>query len=312
MRLVLFEPAARRDAVPGLLTERGVVDIAHAVPPGPTPQATMRGVIDDFETLRPALERLAREGAARPLAEVRLRPPLPRPGKILACIANYWEHGALEPRALNMFLKNPDAVIGPGDTIVLPHLTEPWIFMHEAELALVIKGPAKNVTRANWPSAVFGYTGMIDVSARGEGRRTWKAGSWLGKSFDTFAPIGPCIATLDEIANPNDVHVQFWVDGQLRHNYNTDDMEHLVPELVEFATAIMTLNSGDLIACGTNHEGLGPLQDGEVVDLEIHGIGRMRLDVRDPLKRTWEKGIYMGPDSTNPEAIKRNRPAARP
>ena len=311
MRLVLFEPAARRDAVPGLLTERGVVDIAHAVPSGPTPQATMQGVIDTFQTLRPALERLARAGAARPLAEVRLRPPLPRPGKILACIANYWEHGALEPRALNMFLKNPDAVIGPGDTIVLPHLTEPWIFMHEAELALVIKGPAKNVTRANWQSAVFGYTGMIDVSARGEGRRTWKAGSWLGKSFDTFAPIGPCITTLDEIVNPNDVHVQFWVDGQLRHNYNTDDMEHLVPELVEFATAIMTLNSGDLIACGTNHEGLGPLQDGEVVDFEIHGIGRMRLDVRDPLKRTWEKGIYMGADSTNPEAIKRNRPEQR-
>jgi len=282
VRLVLFEPAAGRGAVPGLLTERGVVDIAHAVPSGPTPQATMQGVIDTFETLRPALERLAREGAARPLAEVRLRPPLPRPGKILACIANYWEHGALEPRALNMFLKNPDAVIGPGDTIVLPHLTEPWIFMHEAELALVIKGPAKNVTRASWQSAVFGYTGMIDVSARGEGRRTWKAGSWLGKSFDTFAPIGPCIATLDEIANPNDVHVQFWVDGQLRHNYNTDDMEHLVPELVEFATAIMTLNSGDLIACGTNHEGLGPLQDGEVVDFEIHGVGGGAAEGRAP------------------------------
>ena len=309
MKLVLFEAAGRSEVVPGLLTERGVVSIADAVSSRPTPQATMVGIIDEFERRRPALERLASEGRALPLADVRLRPPLPRPGKILACIANYWEHGALEARALNMFLKNPDAVIGPGDTIVLPELTEPWIFMHEAELALVIKGPAKNVTRANWQSAVFGYTGMIDVSARGEGRRTWKAGSWLGKSFDTFAPIGPCIATLDEIANPNDVHVQFWVDGQLRHNYNTDDMEHLVPELVEFATAIMTLNSGDLIACGTNHEGLGPLQDGEVVDFEIHGIGRMRLDVRDPLKRTWDKGIYMGADSTNPEAIKCNRPA---
>jgi 2-keto-4-pentenoate hydratase/2-oxohepta-3-ene-1,7-dioic acid hydratase in catechol pathway len=190
----------------------------------------------------------------------------------------------------------------------LPEFTEPWIFMHEAELALVIKGPAKMVKRDNWKTAVFGYTGMIDVSARGEGRRTWKTGSWLGKSFDTFAPIGPCIATIDEIANPNDVHVQFWVDGQLRHNYNTDDMEHLVPELVEWASTIMTLNSGDLIACGTNHEGLGPLQDGEVVDFEIHGIGRMRLNVRDPLKRTWEKGIYMGADSTHPEAVKRNRP----
>jgi 2-keto-4-pentenoate hydratase/2-oxohepta-3-ene-1,7-dioic acid hydratase in catechol pathway len=308
MKLVLFEAAGRPEVVPGVLTERGVVGIADAVLARPTPQATMVGIIDEFERLRPSLERLAHDGRALPLIDVRLRPPLPRPGKILACIANYWEHGALEARALNMFLKNPDAVIGPGDTIVLPEFTEPWIFMHEAELALVIKGPAKAVTRENWRSAVFGYTGMIDVSARGEGRRTWKAGSWLGKSFDTFAPIGPCIATADEIPEPNAVHVQFWVDGQLRHNYNTDDMEHLVPELVEFASTIMTLNSGDLIACGTNHEGLGPLQDGEVVDFEIHGIGRMRLSVRDPLKRSWEKGIYMGADSTNPEAIRRNRP----
>lgn len=310
MRLVLFETAAGGDPQPGLLTERGVVSIAPSVRPGHTPQATMQHLIDDFEDVRPALEHLARTGEARPLADVRLRPPLPRPGKILACIANYWEHGALEARPLNMFLKNPDAVIGPEDTIVLPELTEPWIFMHEAELALVIKGPAKRIARDRWTSAVFGYTGLIDVSARGEGRRTWKAGSWLGKSFDTFAPIGPCIATRDEIADPNDVHVRFWVDGQLRHNYNTDDMEHLVPALVEFATAIMTLNSGDLIACGTNHEGLGPLQDGETVDFEIHGVGRMRLHVRDPLKRTWEKGIYMGADSTNPEAVKRNRPPA--
>jgi 2-keto-4-pentenoate hydratase/2-oxohepta-3-ene-1,7-dioic acid hydratase in catechol pathway len=308
MKLVLFQAAGAAAVRPGVLTERGVVDIAGVVPVGHTPQLTMQGIIDGFEPLRPSLERLAREGAAVPAAQVRLRPPLPRPGKILACIANYWEHGAVEARALNMFLKNPDAVIGPEDTIVLPELTEPWIFMHEAELALVINGPAKNVGRENWRSAVFGYTGMIDVSARGEGRRTWKAGSWLGKSFDTFAPIGPCIATLDEIADPNDVHVQFWVDGQLRHNYNTDDMEHPVPELVEFATGIMTLNSGDVIACGTNHEGLGPLQDGEVVDFEIQGIGRMRLHVRDRLKRTWDKGIYMGADSTNPEAVKRNRP----
>src|SRR5205823_9762465 len=134
---------------------------------------------------------------------------LPRSGKILACIVNYWEYGALEARSFNMFLKNPDAVIGPGDTIVLPEFTEFWIFMHEAELALVVKGFAKKVRAENWRSAVFGYTGMIDVSARGEGRRTWKAGSWLGKSFDTFAPLGLCLVTLDEIPNPNDVLVRF-------------------------------------------------------------------------------------------------------
>src|SRR5438046_7996824 len=294
MKLCLFQPSATSEIVPGAITDRGVVDISEAVLFHQTPQLTMQGIIDDFDRLRPGMERLAREGKAIPASDVQLRPPLPRPGKILACIANYWEHGALEARPLNMFLKSSDAVIGPGDTIVLPELTEPWIFMHEAELALVIKGPAKGVKRDNWRTAVFGYTGMIDVSARGEGRRTWKAGSWLGKSFDTFAPLGPCIATADEIPNPNDVLVRFWVDGQLRHNYNTDDMEHLVPALVEFASTIMTLNSGDVIACGTNHEGLGPLQDGEVVDFEIQGVGRMRLDVVDPLKHTWENGIDMG------------------
>jgi len=312
VKLVLFELPGRGDVWPGVLTDQGVVNVADAVRVGSSPQLTMQSIIDDFDRLRPELERRVRASQALPVASVRLRAPLPRPGKILACIANYWEHGALEARPLNMFLKSSDAVIGPGDTIVLPEFTEPWIFMHEAELALVMKGPAKMVKREDWRRAVFGYTGMIDVSARGEGRRTWKTGSWLGKSFDTFAPIGPCIATADEIPNPNDVHVQFWVDGQLRHNYNTDDMEHLVPELVEFATTIMTLNSGDVIACGTNHEGLGPLQDGEVVDFEIHGIGRMQLRVRDPLARSWEKGIYMGADSTNPEAIKRNRPQVAP
>jgi len=312
VKLVLFELPGRGDVWPGVLTDQGVVNVGDAVRVGHSPQLTMQGIIDDFDRLRPELERRVRTSETLPLSSVRLRAPLPRPGKILACIANYWEHGALEARPLNMFLKSSDAVIGPGDTIVLPEFTEPWIFMHEAELALVIKGPAKMVKREDWRRAVFGYTGMIDVSARGEGRRTWKTGSWLGKSFDTFAPIGPCIATADEIPNPNDVHVQFWVDGQLRHNYNTDDMEHLVPELVEFATTIMTLNSGDVIACGTNHEGLGPLQDGEVVDFEIHGIGRMQLRVRDPLARSWEKDIYMGTDSTNPEAVKRNRPQPAP
>ena len=308
MKLVLFDAGAGSATRPGLLTERGIVDISAAVRESHTPQLTMQGIIDQFDELRPGLKELARNAPAAPEESVRLRSPLPRPGKILACIANYWEHAHREPRPLNMFLKSSDAVVGPGDTIVLPEFTEPWIFMHEAELALVIKGPAKMVGAADWRIAVFGYTAMIDVSARGEGRKTWKTGSWLGKSFDTFAPIGPCIVTADEIADPNDLHVQFWNDGQLRHNYNTDDMEHRVPELIAFASTIMTLNSGDVIACGTNHEGLGAVQDGETVTIEIAGIGRMSLGVRDTLKREWERGVYMGEDSTNPDAVLRHRP----
>jgi 2-keto-4-pentenoate hydratase/2-oxohepta-3-ene-1,7-dioic acid hydratase in catechol pathway len=233
MKLVLFQISGRDDPVPGLLTGRGIVNIADLVEKGPTPQSTMQYLIDGFEALRPSLAHRATVGEALPLEAVRLRAPLPRPGKILCCIANYWEHAQREARPLNMFLKNPEAVVGPDDTIMLPEFTEPWIFMHEAELALVIKGPAKKVRQSDWQSAVFGYTCLIDVSARGEGRRTWKAGSWLGKSFDTFAPIGPCIATADEIPEPNDLVVRFWNDGQLRHNYNTDDMEHRVPELIE-------------------------------------------------------------------------------
>ena len=311
MKLALFEHAS--GIRPGIISERGLVDISPAVKASYTPQLTMQAIIDDFDRLRPELEKFARDEDALPLDGVRLKAPLPRPGKILACIANYWEHAQREARPLNMFMKNPDAVIGPGDTIELPEYTVPWIFMHEAELALVMKGPAKRVAAKDWQSAVFGYTAMIDVSAREQGRRTWPATpltSWLGKSFDTFAPLGPCIATADEIPDPNDLVVRFWNDGQLRHNYNTDDMEHRVPELVEFATTVMTMNSGDVIACGTNHEGLGALQDGETVEIEIERIGRMQLKVRDPLKRTWKRGIYMGADSTHPEAVKRYRPKA--
>ncbi len=312
MKLVTFE-AGGRPAGPGILTERGVVDIAP-----PSRQATRRSLpCRASSTISTGCGRRSSGSPARarrlPLDKVRLRAPLPRPGKILACIANYWEHAQREPRPLNMFMKNPDAVIGPGDTIMLPEFTVPWIFMHEAELAIVMKGPAKMVKAKDWKRAVFGYTAMIDVSAREHGRRTWPATpltSWLGKSFDTFGPMGPCIATADEIADPNDVIVRFWNDGQLRHNYNTDDMEHRVPELIEFATTVMTMNSGDLIMCGTNHEGLGALQDGESVEIEIQNIGRMALKVSDPLKRNWERGVYMGTDSTNPDAVKRHRPQA--
>ena len=304
MKLVMFTAGTATDAAPGLLTERGVVPLGDLAPRRPAPQDTMVALIDAFETLRPSLQALATQGTALSLDSVRLRAPLPRPGKILCCIGNYWEHAQREARPLNMFLKSPDAVIGPGDTITLPAFTDPYVFQHEAELALVIKGPVKQVSQADWRRAVFGYTGLIDVSARAEGRRTWRAGSWLGKSFDTFAPIGPCILTADEVPDPNQLGVRFWNNGQLRHDYRTDDMEHRVPELIEFATAAITLNSGDLIACGTNHEGLGPLQDGETVEIEVERIGRMTLKVADPLKRVWERGIYMGADSTHPDAVR--------
>jgi 2-keto-4-pentenoate hydratase/2-oxohepta-3-ene-1,7-dioic acid hydratase in catechol pathway len=312
MKLVLFSVGGGA-ITPGLLTARGVVSISEATQDvaGPTPMDTMRGIIDGWDDLKGTLEDLNAHGAAEGLDAVKLHPPLPRPGKMLCCIGNYWEHDAeREARPLNMFLKNPDAVIGPGDTVVLPEFTEPWIFMHEAELAIVIKGPAKNIAKEDWRDAVFGYTAMIDVTARGEGRFTWRRGSWMGKSFDTFGPLGPCITTADEIPDPNDVHVTLTCSGELRHDYSTNDMEHPVPVLIEYATMIMTMHSGDTIACGTNHEGLGALQDGDNAVIEIEGIGSMEVHVSDPLKREWDRGVYMGENSTNLEAVAKAKAAA--
>jgi 2-keto-4-pentenoate hydratase/2-oxohepta-3-ene-1,7-dioic acid hydratase in catechol pathway len=302
VKLVLYDQGQ-----PGILTDSGIVSVADLVS-GETPQRTMEALIDAYDQLRPSLEQRARDGDRVPLEHVKLMPPLPRPSKVLCCIANYWEHAQRQARPLNMFLKNADAVIGPGDTVRLPDNTTPWMFMHEAELGIVLKGPSKGISQQDWRSAVFGYTGMMDITGRGEGRTTWGRWTWLGKSFDTFCPMGPCITTADEIPDPNNLWVQFWNDGQLRHNYSTDDMEHPVPELIEFASKGLTLRSGDMIACGTNHEGLGPVQDGETLEMEIHGIGRFSVHVTDPLKRSWERGIYMGVDSTNHEAVRRHRP----
>ncbi len=307
MRIVRFVPASDANAAPsvGLLRDDGVVDVSSLIAglPANTPQQQMESFIDAYDALRPQLEQALAAGPVVALDAVQLRAPLPRPSKMLCCIGNYWEHAEREPRPLNMFLKSPDSVIGDGDTVVLPNNTSPYMFQHEAELALVFKGPAKDITQDNWRSVVFGYTAMVDVSARAQGRSTWRSGSWMGKSFDTFGPLGPCITTADEITEPNDLWVKFWNNGDLRHDYNTDDMEHRVPELVEFATNIMTMNSGDTLSCGTNHEGLGPLQDGETCVIEVQNIGRMTINVSDPLKREWERGIYMGENSTNPAAV---------
>jgi 2-keto-4-pentenoate hydratase/2-oxohepta-3-ene-1,7-dioic acid hydratase in catechol pathway len=280
VKLALFD-----DFIPGVVVGDRIVDV-RAVLPGVmalSPAERMPRLIEAFTALRPALEQAA-AGPGLPLGAVRLRAPLPRPGKIFCCIGNYREGVAGPPRPLDMFLKSSDAVIGPGDTVELPP-AEATIFHHEAELAVVIGRTAKRVPAADAAAHIFGYTCFIDVSARGVGQR-----SFIGKSFDTFAPLGPWIVTRDEIPAPQRLQVRLWDDGELRQDYNTDDMEHPVEEVVAWASAIAALAPGDVLACGTNHQGLGAMQDGETVEIEIEGIGRMAVHVRDPLGRTWPRG----------------------
>jgi 2-keto-4-pentenoate hydratase/2-oxohepta-3-ene-1,7-dioic acid hydratase in catechol pathway len=97
--------------------------------------------------------------------------------------------------------------------------------------------------------------------------------------------------TKDEIADPYNLQVQLWVNGELRPNYNTSDLAHTIPESVEWATSIESVAPGDVLFMGTNHQGLGALQDGDKVEIEITGIGRMSFDVRDPSRRKWPTGV---------------------
>jgi 2-keto-4-pentenoate hydratase/2-oxohepta-3-ene-1,7-dioic acid hydratase in catechol pathway len=234
----------------------------------------MEDVIDRFDDLRPALERLVRDAA--PVADVRLLAPVPRPGKILCSTGGYGTASGSEPAPLLMTLKSPESVIGPGDTIQLPDVSDDWQFVPEAELGLVIRGPAKRITADNWRDVVFGYTCVVDVMARGD--PTFGRDFWLAKA-DTLGPLGPCIVTADEVADPNALRVQSFLNGAPLQDYATRDAEYSVPRLVEFATTVMTLYSGDIIACGTSSAGLRPVKDGDAVQVVIEPIGQLSLRV---------------------------------
>jgi len=281
------------DHRPCIVKENGVVDISREVRSleGGTPQVTLENIINNWQFLRPRLERLAERGRVIPMSQVRLRAPVPRPGKVLCGRGNFMEGVPVHPmRPLATFFKSPDAVIGPGDTIVLPTF-RPNIFHHEAELAVVIGKPAHNVPEAQALDYVFGYTTSVDVSARAPVEGEPPLAGEYGKSFDTFLPLGPAITTADEIRNPNDLGVKYSVNGQLRQNYRTSDMEHSVGYVIAALSAVMTLKPGDLILCGTNHQGLGPLQDGDVGEIEIENVGRSSNPVVDSMKRKWEWAV---------------------
>jgi len=101
--------------------------------------------------------------------------------------------------------------------------------------------------------------------------------------------MGPYLVTADEIEDPHHLQVRLWVNGALMQNYNTSDMAHKIPRCIEWVSSIHTLEPGDVLACGTNHRGLSPFQDGDLVELEIEPLGRLRIKVRDDLKRTWAR-----------------------
>lgn len=252
------------------------------------PEDALPDLITHYDALRDHLEQRDTAGGGIPLASARLHSPVTRPTKIVCLIGNYREGTDRPIQILDIFFKSPEGIIGDGDTVVLPP-HEASIFHHEAELALVIGREARNVNEAEAMESIFGYTVYNDVSARGTGRTS--IASFLGKSFDTFAAFGPWIVTRDEIDNPYDLHVTVEVDGEIRQDYSTSDMERPIAELVSYISSVTTLHPGDVICCGTNHQGLGAMQHGDSVTTAISGIGAFTIHVEDPKRRTWQRGI---------------------
>ena len=287
MKLVLFN-----EGKPGVLSARGVVDVSSAVAKyAPrTPQESMDAIIANWDEVKGELARLEASGPAVPVASVKLLAPLPRPNKIMCMGANYKENGTRPVSPMWGFLKNPEGVIGTGGTVVLPKF-DANVLHHEPELVVVLGKRGKDVAQADAMDYVFGYTCGVDGSAREGTTGSNGGGTRLGKNFDTMAPLGPCIVTKDEIAEPHHLNVRLSVDGQLRGQYNTDDMAHQIPECIEFFSMFMTICPGDLLFTGTNHQGLGAMQEGDHIEMEIEKVGRFDFHVTDPLKRRWAKGV---------------------
>ena len=301
MKLVFFD-----DFKLGVIRDNQVVDVRGAVSgiTHSSPQDLINKIIADFDKYRGDIQNAADSGSGISVDQVRLRSPMPKPGNIVCMAVNYMEDGTRsEPAPINAFHKSPNSVIGNRDTLVLPDAPA-TIFEGEAEMALIIGKHASNVKPENAYEHIFGYMGFIDGSARG----LPPAGNtfYQMKSRDTFAPMGPWLVTADEIDDPLNLSVKLWVNEELKQTYNTSDMAHKIPRIIEWVTSIHDLEPGDVVATGTNHRGLSAFQDGDRINLEVQGLGNLNFGVRDDQKRTWDRTTRLemaeqGKEGTTPQ-----------
>ena len=282
MKLAFFD-----DYHLGVLKENGIVDISNALNDIQyhTPQELIQMVIADYDNLHSKIVDVAENDMPISLDNVTLNAPLPRPGQLVCLAGNYIEPDSPSRGDFNAFLKSPTGVISTKETVELPEV-DVTVFHFEPELAIVIGKTAKHLTEENALDHVFGYTQFIDVSARG-----LPGGFFLGKSWHTFAPMGPVLITADEVPDPNALGVQLLINDRLQHDFSTNSMARFVPELLAEVTNVLTLEPGDVVSTGTHHEALTAVGDGDTVQLAIEGFGPdLIVNVNDPLKRTTWRG----------------------
>jgi 2-keto-4-pentenoate hydratase/2-oxohepta-3-ene-1,7-dioic acid hydratase in catechol pathway len=262
----------------GVVVDRGMVDVSDIVgsDEGQFPPVSMTRLISGFDGYRDALTRAALTRPAIPLASVKLLTPVPWPNKVIAYPVNYHDHAAemganYRATLQGWFLKPNSSLSGAGEPIELPDL--PGRRMdHESELAIIIGKQGRNIDKADWKNYVFGYACLLDMVVRGKEERVFR------KGFDTFCPVGPWIATADEVADPSCIDMKLWVNGELRQDANTRDLVLDIPGMIEMAAAVATLYPGDIIATGTP-AGVGPVKPGDTVRISIEGVGEMSVPV---------------------------------
>jgi 2-keto-4-pentenoate hydratase/2-oxohepta-3-ene-1,7-dioic acid hydratase in catechol pathway len=222
------------------------------------------------------------------------------PSKIVALGLNYLEH-IMESQSVDvqnftneiptepvLFPKTPNVLIGPDEPIILPAFVEEYDFAncrtdHEAELAIIIKDLAKNLSADNAMDHILGFTCFNDISQRNL-QKGDKAGWFRGKSLDTFGPIGPVIVTPEDIGDPQNLEIVCRLNGKVVQSSNTRHMIFKIPEILAFVSKNFTLEPGDIIITGTP-SGVGPLKDGDVVEVEIENIGTLTNPVKAEHKR---------------------------
>ena len=283
MKLVLFN-----DYRLGVLQNGNVVEVMASLDSlhFHKPQEMVEGLILGWDQVKPKIEQEIQGKEGVPISDVTLRAPIPRPPKLICAAVNYLEFGQRKPAILDAFLKAPTAIISTGETCELPPVPAS-IFHHEPELAFVIGKTATKVDQKDALSHVFGYFNFLDMSARGLQGAVGNS-FFLGKCWDSFAPL----VTADEIPEPNNLQVQLWNNGEARHDFPTSDMAHQIPELISEISKVTTLEPGDVIATGVNHQQIGAVQDGDTLEMQIENLGPpLVIHIKDPSKREWPRGI---------------------